>query len=307
MLLRHTLLPWGIVLASACWGQHTPLTSQYLFNGLLINPAYAGSRDALAANLTHRQQWAGFEGAPVTQVLSVHSPVAERKVGLGLVLYNDRIGVSRETGVLTNYAYRLKMPKGRLAFGLGAGFTRQSADWHQVALQDRNDATFAEPLRGAIRPNFSMGVYYYADNWFAGASAPFLLMHRHGSTGSGDPIGASTRATMQPMLFAGRLFTLSPDLKLKPTTLVRYRAESGPQADLSLNAILREKLWIGASYRSGDAVIGMIEVLPSPQWRFGYSYDMGTSSLRRYHAGSHELMVQYELGYRIRARDPRYF
>lgn len=296
----------ALVLSAMCNGQHTPLTSQYLFNGLVINPAYAGSRDVLSGTLTHRQQWVGFEGAPVTQTLSIHAPLVRSKVGLGLMLYNDRIGVTNETGVLSNYAYRIRMPKGKLAFGFGAGFSVLRANWNEVALQQGDDAAFNGVTRGAIRPNFSGGMLYHTKTWFAGASIPFLLTHRYDLVNRGFRFNQE-KVDLQPMLTGGYVFTLNPDLKLKPTTLLRYRLDSGLQGDISSNVIYRDKIWLGLSYRTGDAVIGMVEVLPTPQWRLGYAYDAGFSAINPYHHGSHELLVQYEFGYRIRVRDPRYF
>jgi type IX secretion system PorP/SprF family membrane protein len=299
------------VLLLACAGtfahaQHTPITSQYLFNGLLINPAYAGSRDALTANLTHRQQWLGFDGAPVTQLFSVHAPVKSRKIGLGLQVFNDRIGVSRESGFMTSYAYRLKFPHGRLSLGLGAGFNVSRSNWHELDLQQHNDMVFQQMDRSIVRPNFSTGAFYYSSNSFIGISLPFLLKQRPMQ----PPEGSTTynrMVNMQPMLFGGHVFKLKEDLKLKPSMLLRYTEAGGMQGDLSTNLIIREVVWIGASYRSNDAVVAMLEVLPTPQWRIGWSYDMGTSAIRHHHKGSHELMVQYEFGYRIRVRDPRYF
>lgn len=300
----HILLLLAAIAQHAV-AQHTPITSQYLFNGLLINPAYAGSREALTANITHRQQWVGIDGAPATQLLSIHSPVKGRKIGLGLMLYNDRIGVSRETGVMTNYAYRLKFPHGKLALGLGAGMHISRSDWQQLAVQQQNDITFQAMDRSAVKPNFSTGAYYSNDRYFIGLSIPFLL--HHGTQPS--EVGSTYTRTLnpQPMLFGGHLFTLNTDLKLKPTSLLRYTPGAGLQGDVSANLIIREKIWIGASYRHGDAVIGSIEVLPSPQWRIGYAYDMGLSALNAHHLGSHGVMLQYEFGYRIRVRDPRYF
>jgi type IX secretion system PorP/SprF family membrane protein len=286
-------------------GQHSPITSQYLFNGLLINPAYAGSRDALTANLTHRQQWLGFEGAPVTQLLSVHSPVGTRKIGLGLMVFNDRIGVSRETGFTTSYAYRLRFPKGRLSLGLGAGMDFARHNWQDLALQQQNDAVFQTMDRPLARPNFSTGAFYYTSRSFIGLSLPFLLKQRQTSLEGRSSNGRLVN--MQPMLLGGHVFTLNEDLKLKPSMLLRYTPAGGMQGDLSSNLIIREMLWLGASWRSGDAMVAMVEVLPTPQWRIGYSYDMGMSAIRRHHYGSHEIMLQYELGYRIRVRDPRYF
>lgn len=304
-------LPFILLLVSAlaavCHGQHTPLTSQYLFNGLTINPAYAGSRDALNATLTHRQQWVGFEGAPVTQTLGIHAPIRRSPVGLGLLLYNDRIGVSNETGLLTNYAYRIRMPnKAKLALGVGAGLSLYRARWSQVAVAETGDQSFAADTRMAARPNFSAGLLYTTKDWYIGISVPFLVAHRFDVTSRAYRL-SDERLDLEPMLTGGYVFTLSDDLKLKPTALLRYRLASGLQADASANLIIREKVWIGTSVRSGDSVIGMVEVLPTPQWRVGYAYDAGISALRPYHHGSHELLLQYEFGYRIRVRDPRYF
>jgi len=288
-------------------GQHTPLTSQYLFNGLAINPAYAGSRDVLSATLTHRQQWVGFDGAPVTQNISVHTPVKRSKVGIGLMVFNDRIGVSNETGILANYAYRIKMPnKRKLALGFGAGVSLYRAKWSQVATQDGNDPSFAADTRGAARPNFSAGVLYQNKKWYVGASVPFMLAHRYDVVDRTYRL-SEERIDLEPMITGGYVVTLNDEFKVKPTSLMRYRISSGLQGDVSANLIYRDKVWLGASVRTGDAIIGMVEVLPTPQWRVGYAYDAGFSRINAYHRGSHELLIQYEFGYRIRVRDPRYF
>ena len=286
--------------------QHTPLTSQYLFNGLTINPAYAGSRDALAANLTYRHQWVGFDGAPITQILSVHAPMGRRKLGMGLLIYNDRIGVSQETGLFSNYAYRLRFRGGKLSFGIGAGLTMLRSQWSTLALQQANDQSFNYDTRSAIRPNFSTGAYYYNKTWFVGVSAPFLILHRYEPSQEGWNLSQS-KGDLQPMLTGGYVFNITRDAKLKPTTLLRYRMSSGVQADISTNLILKDKVWLGASYRTGDAFVASLEVLPTPQWRLGYAYDLGLSKLLAHHRGSHEVMLQYEFGYRIRVKDPRYF
>lgn len=286
--------------------QHSPLTSQYLFNGLLINPAYAGSRDAFTANLTWRQQWVGFQGAPVTQVLSLHSPIKRSRVAAGILLVNDRIGVSRETGFLTNYAYRIPFRRGKLQLGFGAGVSVLQADWTSLAIQDRNDSQFASDTRGSIRPNFSTGVFYYKKLFFIGASMPFIMSHRFDATRQVWTIGTE-RAQQQPMLTGGYIWKLNREFKLKPSTLIRYQRAAGIQADLSANLIIKDKIWTGLSYRSNDAVIGSFEVLPTPQWRLGYAYDLGISAITPYHQGTHELMLQYEFGKRIHVRDPRYF
>lgn len=295
-----------LVLHVAVHAQHTPLTTQYLFNGLLINPAYAGSRNALTANLTWREQWVGFEGAPSTRMISVHSPVNRTALGLGLVAYNDRIGVSNETGLMTNYAYRLRLRKGKLALGIGAGVKVLQADWTQVRTTDEGDMEFAVDSRGVLLPNFSAGAYYWNKRWFAGFSLPFLLSQDWDAESGTWQITTKARQ-FQPMLTGGMLVDLRNDMKLKPSVLLR-QAGGGPlQADLNLNLIWRDVLWIGASYRTADAVCFILEVLPTKQLRLGYAYDLGINAMRAYHGGSHELMLQYEFGYHVSARDPRYF
>lgn len=295
-----------LILSGFCTAQHTPLTSQYLFNGLLINPAYAGSRDALTANLTWRDQWVGFEGAPSTQVLSVHTPLSRRKLGLGILVLNDAIGVSQQTGIYANAAYRLRFKKAKLQFGLGGGVSTLQARWSQVNLQQGGDASYANDSRGTLRPNLSAGVFYYTKQYFAGLSLPFFLAHQYDAQADKWTLAPRT-SQYQPMLFVGGVYTLTDDLKLKPSLLTRYQVASGPQVDLNCNLVIRDRIWAGASWRSGDALVGMFEVLPTPQWRLGYAYDQGISKLNPYHGGSHEVMVQYEFGYRIRVRDPRYF
>ena len=288
------------------FAQHTPLTSQYLFNGLVINPAYAGSREALAVTVTHRQQWVGFDGAPTTELASIHAPIKKTKLGLGLMIYSDRIGVSRESGIFTNYAYRLKFRKAKLSFGIGAGVTMVRSNWDQLALQQQNDMSFNAPTSSALRPNFSAGVFYYTKMSFIGISAPFLMSHRYALQENGFQV-STVKADIEPMLTGGHVFIVSKDVKIKPSTLVRYRPESGIQADITTNMIYKDRVWAGLSYRTSDALVCMLEVLPTPQWRIGYSYDIGASSLSRFHSGSHEIMLQYEFGYRIRIRDPRFF
>lgn len=306
MNMRLALTIAYCVLLGGVWAQHSPLTSQYLFNGLVINPAYAGSRDKLTMNLTHRRQWVGLSGAPVTQILSIHAPVARRKVGLGLLVLNDRIGVSDRTGIFTAYSYRLRMSKGKLALGLGLGASLQRSRYSEVAIQDPTDQAFATDVRGRFLPNFSTGAFYYSKRWFAGLSLPFMLL-RTSEQGNEASMLSQLELTAQPMATAGYVLDLSNDLKLKPTFLVRYRVESGLQADLSSNLIYRDRFWLGASYRTQDAFIASVEVLPTPQWRIGYAYDLGLSQLRSHHFGTHEVMLQYEFGYRIRVKDPRYF
>lgn len=286
--------------------QHTPLTSQYLFNGLLINPAYAGSTDALTANLNYRHQWVGMDGAPVTQALSIHTPIKDSRLTVGALLTNDRIGVSNETELRSMVAYRLPMRKGRLQLGLSGGISALQARWTELALQDQTDLQFANDTRSHLRPTLGAGAYYYNKRWFAGFSIPAFLSDRYLPDSDRWIIQHDMRQ-YQPMVTGGMLLPLDRNLKLKPSVLVRYMQSTGAQADLNVNLIVRNKFWTGVSYRTDDALVAMFQVLPSNQWRIGYAYDMGLSKLASLHHGSHEINVQYTFGYRVRVHDPRFF
>ena len=296
----------AVLIASAAFAQHTPITTQYLFNGLLINPAYAGSRDALTATLSYRHQWVGFEGAPTTQILSVHSPLNAKKIALGLVVHNDRIGVSRETGVMSNYAYRMRLGKGKLALGMGVGLKMMQADWTAVRIVTPGDVEFATDDRGVLVPTFSAGAYYSDRRWFAGLSLPYFLRQRQGIGNERWEMNKSV-AQYQPMVTAGCLVDLDSDIKLKPSVLVRKAGSEKAQADLDLNMIWKGRFWLGAGYRTDDAISLSVEVMPNKQFTIGYSFDMATNAIRGYQQGSHEVMLQYEFGFEVKAKDPRYF
>lgn len=301
-------IAWVCVIGCAgpLFAQHTPITTQYLFNGLLINPAYAGSRDALTANLTWRKQWAGFDGAPETQVFSVHSPLPGKKLAVGLLVTNDGIGISKQTGVMSNFAYRVKLGSGKLSFGVGAGFKTGRYQWTAVRTTEEGDVQFAADGPATTRADLSGGIYWYSKQYFLGFSLP-TLPHTIAIADSSRNNAATGTLFAQPMLTGGLVLKTGTDFKIKPSFLLR-RSGAGPvSGDLSLNVIYQDRFWLGASWRKADAVCLMLEVLPTPQFRIGYSYDLGLSSLSAYQQGSHEVMLQYEFGFHVKARDPRYF
>ena len=203
-------------------------------------------------------------------------------------------------------AYRLPMRKGKLQLGLGIGAAVMQARWTELALQDRTDIQFAADTRGRVSPTLSAGGYYYNKIWFVGLSVPAFITERFDGE---DERWRSTHAPSQyqPMLTGGCLIALDRQVKLKPSALLRYTPASGLQADINLSVILHNRIWAGASYRTADAVVAMVQVLPSNQWRIGYAYDLGVSALASIHHGSHELMLQYTFGYRVRVYDPRFF
>jgi type IX secretion system PorP/SprF family membrane protein len=293
----------GIMLHLAGLAQNFPIYSQYLMNGLSINPAYAGSREVLSATFLYRRQWVGFEGAPAIFSMGAHMPVRNQRMAFGMQVYNESIGIERNTGLFGNYAYRIRTGKGKLSFGMKAGFSLIKELESQTILHDRTDVAFENNNETAWLPNFGAGVYYSAPTYFAGISVPSILSY-------GNTSARGSAFKNSPVLFTGGyLFKIDDQFKIKPSTLVKYQRGFVPQADMNLNLIFfkDDLLWVGLSYRSREAVVGLLEVQVSRKFRIGYTYDYSVGALGRYNNGSHELMIRYEWRERIDSLNPLYF
>jgi type IX secretion system PorP/SprF family membrane protein len=285
--------------------QHRPMYSQYMFNQLVINPAYTGSRDVLSTTALYRHQWAGLKGAPRTQSFYLHSPLPNPKNNFGLSFVFDRLGVTYTNSFNFSYAYRLDLGKGRLAFGLQAGLSTLQNRYSEVITDTPGDAVFAGNSRPIAIPGLGFGAYYDTKRFYLGFSLPYLLQYRS----AGFQVFVKDEpTTFQPaLLTTGCLIRLNPDLLLRPSILFKYIPNSPMQLDLNANLIIKESLWIGASFRTRDALVGMLEYQINPQFRLGYAYDYSVTTLQHYNTGSHELMLRYEFGYRVKAMSPRYF
>lgn len=290
----------------ATQAQHQPLYSQYLFNGMAINPAYAGSRDVLSVSAGYRNQWVGFEGAPVTQTLNAHAPLKKKNIALGLCAYNDKIGVSRETGIFGNYAYRMKFGAGKLAFGLSGGLAMANSEWANVAAIDQGDNVFAANSPTFLLPNFGTGLYFHTNRFYAGVSVPRFMTYgqdlvagKVNSTFDGSNINVLATTGVQ-IGFAERW-------QFYPSLLVKTLSGRSLQADINATVIYHDLLWGGISYRHGDAVVGLLQLAINDQISLGYSYDYTLSELNRYNSGSHEIVLRYEFRYKVQATNPRVF
>lgn len=288
-------------------GQIFPLTSQYLTNGLLINPAYAGSRDVLSTVLDYRDQWVGFDGAPVTQTFSAHMPLQNKSTAVGVIVTNESIGIINNTSIFGNYAYRVRLNSGMLAFGLKAGIELYKENDSQLTLQTPGVSPFLNN-GNYLLPNFGAGVYYYNARYFLGLSLPTILSYRESP--AGNSYTAYNDAQNYNILFnAGCLINVNEYFKLKPSTLIQYTLSSPVQCDLNLNAyVLKDGiLSIGASYRINEAVVGIVEFQLNTQLRIAYSYDYTLSALGNYSSGSHEITIRYEFKYIVNALNPKFF
>jgi|JI9StandDraft_2_1071091.scaffolds.fasta_scaffold18362_2 type IX secretion system PorP/SprF family membrane protein len=287
--------------------QFDAMFTQYMFNELVINPAYAGSRECLSATALYRQQWVGLDGAPTTITGSIHAPLMQQKLGVGLSFLNESIGVSRRTGVNLNGAYRIKMDANTLSFGLQLGMVSLSENLAQLNLQ--NDQQFMINSGKKTAPNFGFGAFYTAPKWYVGLSIPRMLKNRLDvSNGTGEVQNTLALDDFHYFITAGSVISIAPSVKLRPNVMLKAVSGAPMQIDLSANALFNEFIWAGLAYRSGDALSLLLGANITKQIRLGYSYDYTLSALQEFNTGSHEIMLGYDFNYsKDKVVTPRYF
>ena len=279
------LLLVGCLLAAApLQAQQEPGYIQFAWDQLVINPAYAGSKDALSARMFYRRQWVGLEGAPQTQILSVHSPVLRGHMGAGITLLHDQIGVSRTVTARANAAYRLSLSSGVLSFGLNGQIARQHTDWGALNPESSADESLPAGMTQEATPNFGAGVYYQSDRFYVGAAVPSLLENKDAQFDTERHIYA----------MAGGLVHLSPVLQLRAASMLRYLENAPWQLDVQTSFIFRETLMAGIGYRHNDSFHAMFQYHFAKQWTFGYAFDLTTSALSN-NLGSHEVFIGIDL------------
>ncbi len=298
--------------------QQDPLLTQYMFNQLLINPGYAGSKDYAMATLLYRNQWVKLDGAPKSIVATVHGPVFKsRKVGLGLTISNDKIGITNRTNIMVDYAYHIPIKNNlKLAIGIKAGLMNQSAKLSDAIIIDPTDKVYQGGNISKLVPNVGAGAYLYSKKFYLGVSVPGFLSYDNtrplSFNGAVKDIPAYVR---HYWITTGVALEVSPDFVVRPSLMFRYTKNAPLQADINVNTLIKQFLWLGATFRSGDknagmpeAITGIIQLQLSKQFRIGYSYDFTTTALNNYSNGSHEIMLGYDFGYDIlKMRSPRYF
>jgi type IX secretion system PorP/SprF family membrane protein len=283
--------------------QQQVMFTQYMFNGLAINPAYAGSHETVSASVLMREQWVGIEGAPSTQTFSIHSPIFSKKMAAGVVFLHDKIGVTQQNGMYASLAYRVYFKENSsIAFGLQGGFTGYNALFSKVSI---TDPTFSSGDVSELKPNAGAGIYYNTPKFYAGISVPQLIESEFDKN---NP-DSDSKMIRHYFIHAGYVMDVLPHLKLKPNILIKSVSGAPIQFDLNLNALIHEFLWLGASWRSFESVDVLCQLQLTEKLQMGYSYDMATTSeIRRVNSGSHELMLNYRFTFkRNKVITPRYF
>jgi type IX secretion system PorP/SprF family membrane protein len=302
-MIKKNLVTVSLILIThlAC-AQQDAMYTQYMFNYLAINPGYAGSRDVLSVTGLYRKQWVNVDGAPSTITVTADAPIARERMGIGLTVFNDKIGIEENTGVYGTYAYRLRLSnKGTLGFGANIGFTQYRASLS--GLISTNPEAFGNISE--FNPNFGFGIFYSTDKFYLSASSPHILDSKLGSVQGAKLLSFSKK---HYFLGAGYVFALNPSVKLKPSFLIKMVEGAPVEADINANLWLVNKIGLGVLYRTGDAFAGLFEFQVTPAFRFGYAYDLTTTRLGAYTSGTHELMVRYEFATnKKKIITPRYF
>ena len=276
--------------------QQAPMYTHYMNNTLVINPGYAGSRDALTVTALHRSQWVDFKGAPLTQTLTMHSPLRNEHVGVGLSLMNDKIGPTNNTSLFVDYAYILMLnEKSKLAFGLSAGVNIFRASLSTLDLDQQNDPLFQSNINNRVKPNFGLGAYYYRESFYAGISVPYLIQNSYSVKNLANESTLIEKEQRHYYFITGAMINISENLAFKPTAFVKVTPAAPIQGDFTASFIIMKKLLVGAMVRTGDAFGGLVGLDITEQLHLGYSYDWSYGlKTSRYNQGSHELMLRYD-------------
>ncbi len=298
------------------YAQQDAQYTQYMYNTISVNPAYAGSRGVMSIMGLHRSQWVGLDGAPRTQTLTLNTPLgSEGRVGLGLSLVNDDIGPTDETYIDVDFSYTIPMSDtGKLSFGLKGGVHLLNIDFQELSTFNANDALFENSVDNKLSPQIGVGVYYHTAKTYFGLSAPNILETDHfdeSTTVSGsDAVSFLAEERINYYFIAGHVFDLTNELKFKPAVLSKLVFGAPLQVDVSANFLLYERLTLGVAYRWSAAVTGQVGFQISDSMMIGFAYDRETTELgqSQFNDGSYEVMLRFELFRKYgRMLTPRFF
>lgn len=298
-----------LISASFLFGQQDALFSQYMFNKLAINPGYAGSRELLTADLLYRYQWVNIEGAPKTISASLHSPLNNPHLAMGVNIYNDQIGAMSTTGVMGTFAYRIIFPKGKLSFGLQAGIKSSGINYSLINSRDGNDPfmIYRDELKKKAVPDANFGVYYYSERFYAGVSSQQLLQNQTLMVSDSAGNTQFTKLLSHFYGMSGAAIPMGENVVFRPSFLVKYVKNAPVQLDMNASFLFANTIWLGASYRTEKAVSFITEINIAQNFRIGYSYDIWFNELRAFNKGSHEIRLSFDLNVGKRILSPRYF
>lgn len=285
--------------------QQDPQFTQYMYNTVAINPAYAGSRGMLSIFGIHRAQWIGLEGAPTTTGTSIHTPLNDSRIGLGVSMLQDAIGPSNKQTLSADFSYTISTSENyKLSFGLKGTASLFSIDYTKLNRFDVNDPRFQNNISNQFSPNIGAGLYLHSKQFYAGISVPFMLQ----SNEFNDINSQVTHESLHYYFMSGYVFEISESTKFKPAFLAKAVEGAPLQVDLSANFMLNNKFVLGGAWRWEAAMSGLAGFQVNDNWFIGYTYDADSTKLANYNSGSHELFMRYEfIGKKEKIVSPRFF
>jgi len=307
-----------IVLVCVCfvavfsvYSQQESQFTQYMYNTISVNSAYAGSRGIMSVFGMYRTQWVGIDGAPDTGVFSVDAPINER-IGLGLSFTNDRISIVSENDLSADFSYRIPLVLDgvdyHLAFGLKATAHLLSTDYGKLRLKDADPLLNADNnINNRFSPNVGASIYLYSNKLYAGFSIPNILETKIYDS----DVQSIAKERMHGYLIAGYVVEgIHEDIKFKPAILMKAVEGAPIQMDITANFMFQEKFVVGLAYRWSAALSALAGFQVNNDWFIGYTYDAETTRLTKYNSGSHELFLRYDFSFKKenkRIVSPRFF
>lgn len=321
---QYFILICALFLFSVSKAQQEILYTQYVFSQFALNPAYAGNNDGFSLTALSRKQWFGLQGSPTSfsflgqllldnkksesRIFSGGSdkrnlvPVNNNQVGLGISIFNDRVGVSNTYIASFAYSYKIQFSPGkRLSLGLQTSILNNSQEFNRLDNPNISDPVFTDNVQTS-KFNFGAGIFYESDRYYVGASVPEVLENYLNPNSKGD------KTLRQYFFTGGYVFHLSQFYKFKPTIMVRYTEGIPMQFDINANLLYCDKIWVGCSYRYMNSVNIIFELVFSGKFRMGLSYDYPINEINKIAHQSAEIMISYRIQKsKKRVSSPRYF
>jgi type IX secretion system PorP/SprF family membrane protein len=303
-LMRITLFIGLCIAALPVFAQQDPQYSLYMFDKMALNPAAAGSKDALEATIISRAQWLGIgAGAPITNAIMLQAPMANKNFGWGVELMNDRIGPTNTTSIQGNYAYQLRLGNGRLAMGLGIGLYDYVIDFSKVDYKDQTDPYALAGSSQKLTPTAEFGLYYYNQSFYAGLSFNHLIASKFTNIVT-DSAAAFSEHTY---FILGKAWKLSDNVILNPSVVLMFAQNAPATGDININVLLSQKLWLGLSFRQNYGTTIMAAFKASAMLQIGYAYDAGFSGFNKIGGGANEISLIFDFATRKAVQmSPRY-
>ncbi len=283
--------------------QEDIVISQYIHNQYAINPAFGGARNDFSIYGAFKKQWVGVEQSPTKQLLTVHSPLENDNMALGLKISNNTISVFKNTEITGSYTYRFHVTKkSQLAFGVNGGVRLSNTSWRDISTISENDPLFSAN-ESATNLALGAGVAWYSNNFYTSFSAPSLLFYNEEKKGKGE----FNPSKINYLFSGGYLINTGSTLAFQPSALLNFNPDKKLIWDAGATIIYNDLLWFTLGYRSLEETVVMFALQPVSSLKIGYSYDYAMGKMSGLGSGSHEISLQFDFGYKIKSSNPKFF